>query len=53
MFDKIWRPDLTMAEALEMMLVGVVEVKQRLVIAPAHNMIKVIGKNGIRIFKTL
>ena len=53
MFDKSWRPDLTEAEALDMMLAGIAEVKQRLVVAPAHYMIKVIDKNGIRVVKTL
>lgn len=31
MFDKLWHPDLTQAEALDMMLKGIEEVKMRLV----------------------
>jgi|LauGreDrversion2_5_1035112.scaffolds.fasta_scaffold40809_2 20S proteasome subunit beta 4 len=53
MFDKMWRPDVTEAEALDMMLKGIDEVKQRLVVAPAHYNIKVIDKNGIRTVLTI
>lgn len=31
MFDKLWHPDVTEAEALDMHLKGIEEVKQRLV----------------------
>lgn len=53
MFDKMWRPDVTEAEALDMMLKGIDEVKQRLVVAPSHYVIKVIDKNGIRTVLTI
>jgi len=48
MFDKLWRPDLTEEEAIELMLKGIEEVKRRLVVAPPHYAIKVVDKNGIR-----
>lgn len=53
MFDKMWRPDLTEAEALDMMLQGIEEVKRRLVVAPSAYIIKVIDKNGTRVVKTV
>ena len=48
MFDKLWHPDVTEAEALEMMRKGVAEVKSRLVVAPPKYLVKVIDKDGIR-----
>mmetsp|Transcript_24863 Transcript_24863/g.73509 ORF Transcript_24863/g.73509 Transcript_24863/m.73509 type:complete len:196 (-) Transcript_24863:58-645(-) len=48
MFDKMWHPNLTEAEALDMMLKGIDEVKQRLVVAPSKFVIKVVDKNGTR-----
>ena len=36
-----------------MMLQGIDEVKQRLIIAPAHYIIKVVDKNGIRTVHTV
>jgi 20S proteasome subunit beta 4 len=53
MFDKMWHPNVTEAEALDMMLKGIEEVKQRLVVAPAHYIIKVIDKSGIRTVHTV
>lgn len=53
MFDKMWHPDVTEAEALDMMLKGIDEVKERLVVAPAHYVIKVVDKAGIRTVKTI
>ncbi len=53
MFDKLWHPDVTEAEALDMMLQGIAEVKQRLVVAPTNFVIKVIDKNGIRVVHTI
>lgn len=52
-FDKVWRDDLSEEEALEMMEMGVAEVKKRLVIAPSSYVVKVVDKNGIRVVKTL
>lgn len=48
MFDKLWRPDISEAEALEMVRKGVEEVKARLVVAPPKYLVKVIDKDGIR-----
>jgi 20S proteasome subunit beta 4 len=48
LFDKLWRADLTEADALEMMKKGIEEVKARLVVAPPKYLIKVIDKDGIR-----
>lgn len=53
LFDKLWHPDLTEAEAVDMMEQGIAEVKRRLVVAPAHYIIKVIDKNGIRTVKVV
>jgi hypothetical protein len=51
LFDKLWHPDVTQEEALEMMEKGIEEVKKRLVVAPAHYIIKVVDKDGIRTVK--
>jgi len=53
LFDKLWHPNLTEAEAVDMMEQGVAEVKRRLVVAPPAYIIKVIDKNGVRTVKTL
>ncbi len=53
MFDKMWRPDISEAEALDMMLKGIDEVKQRLVVAPSHFVIKVVDKAGIRTVQSI
>ena len=41
MLDKLWHGNLTEAEALELQLKGVEEVKRRLVVAPPDFIIKV------------
>jgi 20S proteasome subunit beta 4 len=46
--DRLWHPDMTEAEALELMEKGIAEVKERLVVAPPSYVIKVVDKNGIR-----
>lgn len=48
MFDKLWHPDLSEAEAFEMMRKGVEEVKARLVVAPPKYLVKVIDAKGTR-----
>lgn len=48
LFDKLWNPDLTEAEALQMMEKGVEEVRRRLVVAPPKFVVKVVDANGIR-----
>ena len=53
LFDRLWKKDMTEAEALELMEKGVAEVKRRLVIAPPSFIVKVIDKDGIRLVKTL
>lgn len=53
MFDKLWHPDVTEEEALDMMLKGIEEVKQRLVVAPSNFIIKVIDKQGLRTVKVI
>ena len=53
MFDRLWKKNMTEAEALNLMEQGVAEVKRRLVIAPPSFIVKVIDKDGIRTVKTL
>jgi 20S proteasome subunit beta 4 len=48
LFDKMWHPNLSEAEALVMMQEGIKEVQKRLVVAPPHFVIKVVDKNGVR-----
>jgi hypothetical protein len=48
LFDRLWHPDLTEVEAVEMIEKAIAEVKKRLVVAPAHYVIKVVDKDGIR-----
>jgi 20S proteasome subunit beta 4 len=51
LFDKLWHPNLTVDEALNMMEQGIAEVKRRLVVAPPAFIVKVVDKNGIRTLK--
>lgn len=53
LFDKLWHPNLTEAEAIDMMEQGIEEVKRRLVTAPSHFIIKVVDAAGIRTVKTI
>ena len=48
LFDKLWRPDISEADALEMVKKGVEEVRRRLVVAPPKFVVKVVDKDGIR-----
>eukprot|EP01023_Acetabularia_acetabulum_P045534 TRINITY_DN4620_c0_g1_i1.p2 TRINITY_DN4620_c0_g1~~TRINITY_DN4620_c0_g1_i1.p2 ORF type:complete len:193 (+),score=31.86 TRINITY_DN4620_c0_g1_i1:144-722(+) len=48
LFDKLWHPDLTEAEAIELMKKGIEEVKKRLVIAHPGYVIKIVNKDGIK-----
>ena len=48
MYDRMWHPDLTEAEALEMMRLGIEEVKNRLVVASPTYTVKIVDENGIR-----
>lgn len=47
LFEKMWHPELTKEEALEMMKLGVAEVRKRLVVAPSTFKVKVISEAGI------
>lgn len=53
MLDRLWRPKLTVPEALEMMEKGVAEVLKRLVVAPPAYVIKIVDRDGIRVLKTI
>ncbi|KAJ9508089.1 hypothetical protein QJQ45_021438 [Haematococcus lacustris] len=53
LFDKLWHPDLTEAEAVDMMEQGIAELKRRLVVVPPAFNIKIVDKDGIRLVKTL
>lgn len=48
MLDRLWRPDLSEADAFELMKKAVEEVRKRLVVAPPTYLVKVIDKDGIR-----
>ena len=48
LFDKLWRPDITQDDALEMIKKGLEEVRRRLVVAPPKFVVKVVDKDGIR-----
>lgn len=52
-FDRMWKPDLSEEEGLEMMENGIAEVKKRLVIAPSSFVVKVVDKDGIRVLKAM
>ena len=43
MLDKLWHPNLTEVEALDLHVKGIDEVKNRLVVAPPDFIIKVTG----------
>ena len=47
LFDKLWRPDLSKDDALEMMKKGVAEVRKRLLVAPQAFQVKVVTADGI------
>ena len=53
MLDRLWRPKLSVAEALEMMEKGVAEVLKRLVVAPPAYVIKIVDKEGLRVLTTI
>ena len=48
MWDRLWHPNLTEAEAVSMMRAGIEEVKRRLVVASPTYTVKVVDKDGIR-----
>ncbi|CAK0737495.1 hypothetical protein CVIRNUC_000922 [Coccomyxa viridis] len=53
MLDRLWHPDLTQEEAVELMEKGIEEVRRRLVVAPPSFVIKVVNKDGIRTLKEI
>jgi 20S proteasome subunit beta 4 len=53
LFDKLWHPNLSVAEAVDMMEQGVAEVRRRLVVAPPAYIIKLVNKDGVSVIKTL
>lgn len=53
LFDKLWHPDMTEAEALAMMEKGVEEIRRRLVVAPPKFVVKVVDADGVRTVKEL
>ena len=48
MYDRMWHSDLTEQEALEMIKLGIEEVKRRLVVSSPAYTVKIVDKNGIR-----
>jgi 20S proteasome subunit beta 4 len=50
-FDREWRPNLTQAEALEVIEHCIGELKQRFLISQPNFMIKAVDKDGIKILK--
>jgi 20S proteasome subunit beta 4 len=48
LFDKMWHPELTQDEGLEMMKKGVAEVRKRLIVAPERFSVKVVTADGIK-----
>lgn len=53
MLDALWRPDLTLDEAVALMERGIDEVVKRLVVAPPAYIIKVVDAAGVRTVKTV
>lgn len=47
LFDKLWRPDVTKDQALDMMRKGVAEVRKRLTVSPQSFQVKVVTADGI------
>jgi 20S proteasome subunit beta 4 len=53
LLDRLWRPDLTLDEAVGVMEKAIAEVKLRLAVAPSKFVIKVVDKDGVRELKRL
>ena len=53
MLDRLWRPDLTLADAVGLMDKAIEEVRKRLVVAPSAFVVKVVDKDGARVVKTV
>lgn len=53
MVDRLWHPDITQEQALQLMEKGIAEINSRLVVAPPSYVIKVVDKDGIREVKRI
>eukprot|EP01025_Chloroclados_australasicus_P034927 TRINITY_DN3566_c0_g2_i3.p3 TRINITY_DN3566_c0_g2~~TRINITY_DN3566_c0_g2_i3.p3 ORF type:complete len:193 (+),score=26.19 TRINITY_DN3566_c0_g2_i3:104-682(+) len=49
LLDKLWHPNLTEEEAIELMKKGIEEVKKRLVVAHPGYIMKIVNKDGIKV----
>lgn len=53
LLDRLWRPDLSLDEAVGVMEKAIAEVRLRLAVAPSKYVIKVVDKDGVREIKRL
>ena len=49
LFDKAWRPGMSVEEAVAVCDAGIAEVRCRLVVAPPSYIIKIVDKDGARV----
>lgn len=49
LFDKAWRPGLSVEEAVELCDKGIAEIRSRLSVAPPSYVIKIVDKDGGRV----
>ena len=49
LFDKAWRPGMSVEEAVELCDAAIAEVRCRLVVAPSSYIIKIVDKDGARV----
>ena len=47
LFDKYWAPNMSKAQAVDLVKKCVAEIQERLVVAPENFLVKFVGKNGI------
>lgn len=48
-FDKFWRPGLSVDEVMHIVDLGIAEVRARLVVAAPNFLIKIVDKDGVRV----
>lgn len=53
MLDRLWRPDLTLDDAVGLMDKAIDEVRKRLVVAPPAFVVKCVDAGGARVVKTV
>ncbi|KAG5463860.1 hypothetical protein LSCM1_00032 [Leishmania martiniquensis] len=53
LLDRLWRPDLSQREGLELMQKCCDEVKRRVVISNAHFFVKAVTKGGVEVISTV